>query len=261
MVLAPEHPLVDELLADAWPDGTDPRWTGGAATPKEAVEAYRRRGLPQERARPPDRRAREDRRVPRRHRHQPGERRAAARVRRRLRADGLRHRRHHGRARPGPARLGLRRGLRPARSCARCSRPTAGTARPTPARGRPSTAPTTRFLDGLAIDEAKARITAWLAERGLGDGTVTYKLHDWLFSRQRYWGEPFPIVFDEHDLPIAVPDHELPVLLPEVDDYSPRTFAVDDTTSDPEPPLGPRRRLGRGRRSTSATGRRPTGAS
>ena len=93
-------------------------------------------------------------------------------------------------------------------------------------------------LNDLPIDRAKRTISAWLADRGSGDVTVTYKLHDWLFSRQRYWGEPFPIVFDEHDLPIAVPDHELPVLLPEVDDYSPRTFAVDDTTSEPEPPLG-----------------------
>ena len=94
-------------------------------------------------------------------------------------------------------------------------------------------------LDGLAIDRGQAHHhrRGW-PSRGAGDETVTYKLHDWLFSRQRYWGEPFPIVFDEHDLPIAVPDHELPVLLPEVDDYSPRTFDVDDTTSEPEPPLG-----------------------
>lgn len=93
-------------------------------------------------------------------------------------------------------------------------------------------------LDGMDVASAKAAITAWLAERGVGSGTVTYRLRDWLFSRQRYWGEPFPIVYDEHDLPIALPDSLLPVDLPEVPDYSPRTFAPDDATSTPEPPLG-----------------------
>src|SRR3546814_13927389 len=94
------------------------------------------------------------------------------------------------------------------------------------------------MLDGRPIVDAKAAITDWLEEHGVGRRTVTYKLRDWLFSRQRYWGEPFPIVYDEHGLPLAVPDAELPVLLPEVEDYSPRTFEIDDHTSDPEPPLG-----------------------
>lgn len=93
-------------------------------------------------------------------------------------------------------------------------------------------------LDGMDVASAKAAITAWLEERGVGSGTVTYRLRDWLFSRQRYWGEPFPIVYDEHDLPIALPDSLLPVDLPDVPDYSPRTFAADDASSTPEPPLG-----------------------
>src|ERR671911_1351217 len=93
------------------------------------------------------------------------------------------------------------------------------------------------FLDGLNVDDAKRRITEWLEETNNGRGAVTYKLRDWLFSRQRYWGEPFPIVYDEDDLPIAVPESMLPVLLPEVDDYSPKTFADDDADSAPEPPL------------------------
>ncbi len=92
-------------------------------------------------------------------------------------------------------------------------------------------------LDGLTTDEAKAVITQWLAEVGAGEGTTSWKLRDWLFSRQRYWGEPFPIVFDEDDLPLAVPEHELPVVLPEIDDYAP-VVKGDDDRSVPEPPLG-----------------------
>jgi len=92
-------------------------------------------------------------------------------------------------------------------------------------------------LDGLDVDDAKAVISAWLEERGLGESTVTTKLRDWLFSRQRYWGEPFPIVYDADGRALALPESELPVLLPEIDDYSPTSFASDDVTSAPEPPL------------------------
>jgi leucyl-tRNA synthetase len=93
-------------------------------------------------------------------------------------------------------------------------------------------------LDGLDVGAAKGVIVAWLEGKGLGASTVTYRLRDWLFSRQRYWGEPFPIVYDEHDLPIALPDSALPVDLPEVPDYSPRTFDPLDSQSSPEAPLG-----------------------
>jgi leucyl-tRNA synthetase len=92
-------------------------------------------------------------------------------------------------------------------------------------------------LDGLGVADAKRAIRDWLAEQGHGERAITYKLRDWLFSRQRYWGEPFPIVYDEHDLAVPLPDEMLPVELPEIDDYSPRTFAVDDAASEPEPPL------------------------
>jgi leucyl-tRNA synthetase len=92
-------------------------------------------------------------------------------------------------------------------------------------------------LNGLDVAEAKATITAWLESKGLGEGAVTYRLRDWLFSRQRYWGEPFPIVYDDDDRPIALPDSALPVDLPDVPDYSPRTYASDDAGSSPEPPL------------------------
>jgi leucyl-tRNA synthetase len=91
-------------------------------------------------------------------------------------------------------------------------------------------------LDGLAVDEAKAAIIAWLESKGLGEGTVQYKLRDWLFSRQRYWGEPFPIVFGPDGEPRALPESELPLVLPPMEDFSPTTS--DDADSDPEPPLG-----------------------
>jgi leucyl-tRNA synthetase len=92
-------------------------------------------------------------------------------------------------------------------------------------------------LDGMSVANAKSAIIGWLQDHGHGAGTTTYRLRDWLFSRQRYWGEPFPIVYDESDTPIALPDSMLPLDLPDVPDYSPRTFEPDDVTSEPEPPL------------------------
>jgi leucyl-tRNA synthetase len=92
------------------------------------------------------------------------------------------------------------------------------------------------FLDGLHVEDAKRRITEWLEADGVGQGTVTYRLRDWLFSRQRYWGEPFPIVYDEAGLPRPVPESMLPVELPEVEDFEPRIVADDEETL-PEPPL------------------------
>ena len=93
-------------------------------------------------------------------------------------------------------------------------------------------------LDGLGKDAAKAKMTAWLEEKGYGRGAITYRLRDWLFSRQRYWGEPFPIVWDEEGGVHALPESMLPVELPEVTDYSPTTYDPEDASSSPEPPLG-----------------------
>ena len=85
------------------------------------------------------------------------------------------------------------------------------------------------FLSGLFVEEAKERATAWLEETGIGRKRVNYKLHDWLFSRQRYWGEPFPIVHLEDGAMMAVPEEELPVELPTIDEFKP--------TADGRPPL------------------------
>jgi leucyl-tRNA synthetase len=84
------------------------------------------------------------------------------------------------------------------------------------------------FLDGLPTPEAKQKITAWLEEKGLGKGTTNFKLRDWLFSRQRYWGEPFPIVWEDGQHR-CIPESELPLLPPTLEDFKP--------TGTPEPPL------------------------
>ena len=87
-------------------------------------------------------------------------------------------------------------------------------------------------LDGLDTTAAKTRSIEWLESSGHGRGFVNYKLRDWLFSRQRYWGEPFPIVFDEEGNHYPVSESALPVVLPELDDYEP---VISD---EPTPPLG-----------------------
>ncbi|MFT5443151.1 MAG: leucyl-tRNA synthetase, partial [Myxococcota bacterium] len=77
------------------------------------------------------------------------------------------------------------------------------------------------FLDGLDTAAAKSRMNEWLEEQGVGKATITYKLRDWLFSRQRYWGEPFPVVHRENGDIELVAESELPVTLPELDDFKP----------------------------------------
>ncbi|MFM7047019.1 MAG: leucine--tRNA ligase [Actinomycetota bacterium] len=96
-------------------------------------------------------------------------------------------------------------------------------------------------LDGITeMAVAKKRTNEWLERRGVGRAAITYKLRDWLFSRQRYWGEPFPIVYDEDDMPVAVPDGLLPVTLPELSDFKPQALDANDEVTDPMPPLARR---------------------
>ena len=92
-------------------------------------------------------------------------------------------------------------------------------------------------INGMSKDEAIAAIIPWLEEQGVGREKIQYKLRDWLFARQRYWGEPFPIVYDEAGQAYPLPESMLPIELPEVEDYKPVSFDPDDAESSPQPPL------------------------
>ena len=87
------------------------------------------------------------------------------------------------------------------------------------------------FLDGMSVKDAIPAITKWLEEKGIGEAKVNYKLRDWVFSRQRYWGEPIPIVHCPKCGTVPLPESELPLVLPEVESYEP--------TDDGESPLAP----------------------
>ena len=85
------------------------------------------------------------------------------------------------------------------------------------------------MLNGLSVEEAKVKIVDWLKENGKGEPKVNFKLRDWVFARQRYWGEPIPIVHCEHCGAVPIPEDQLPLKLPEVESYEP--------TQDGESPL------------------------
>jgi leucyl-tRNA synthetase len=238
MVLAPEHPMVDLLATGAWPDGVSPSWTGGAATPRDAVLAYRRSTELRTEL----------------------ERQTEGRDKTGVFTGAYATNPVTGTAIPvfvaDYVLMGYGTGAimavpgqdeRDWEFAERFGLPIVRTVQPPEGwEGEAyvgegpaiNSANDSISLDGLDVATAKARITDWLEERSAGTRTVTYKLRDWLFSRQRYWGEPFPVVYDEHGMPRALPESMLPVVLPEVDDYSPQTFAEDDTTSEPVPPLG-----------------------
>jgi leucyl-tRNA synthetase len=233
MVLAPEHPLVDALVPGEWPSGTRPEWTGGSATPADAVAAYRKFAAGKSEI----------------------DRQADAREKTGVFVGAFATNPVNGAALPvfiaDYVLMGYGTGAimavpgqdeRDWEFAEVYGLPIVRTVSPPDdfdgkAYVGEGPAINSGFLNGLGVPEAKARIIAWLEDNGYGTGATTYRLRDWLFSRQRYWGEPFPIVYGEDGLPRAVPESQLPVLLPEVDDYSPKTFADDDADSRPEPPL------------------------
>ncbi|MBM7368751.1 leucine--tRNA ligase [Gordonia hydrophobica] len=243
MVLAPEHELVDALVAAEWPEGTDPRWTGPAgsevsangyraSTPSEAVAAYR------------------------------------ASIAAKSDVERQENKEKTGvftgsfatnpvDGRPVPVfiadyvLIGYGTGAIMAVPGHDARDHEFATAFGLPLievigsdAGVVDAAYTgdgplvnSDFLNGLSVDEAKAAMIERLEADGTGVGTVQYKLRDWLFARQRYWGEPFPIVYDADGAPHALPESMLPIELPEVADYQPVSFDPDDADSEPSPPL------------------------
>lgn len=250
MVISPEHPLVGaedcadaELqVPDAWPEGTRPEWTGGYATPREAVAAYRAQAS-----------AKSD-----------SERTAETDFTEKtgvftgifgtnpvnsslvpifvadyvlmgygtgaIMAVPAHDERDHAFAKKfnldiiqtisGPDGLDVQ------------TEPWTGDG------VIENSANSEISLNGLGKAEAIAKISDWLAKTERGEKTVTYRLRDWLFSRQRYWGEPFPVVYGSDGRVHALPEEMLPLELPEVSDFRPRTFDPDDSHSTPESPLG-----------------------
>jgi leucyl-tRNA synthetase len=238
LVLAPEHPLAEKLAAEQWPAGVDERWTAGAPTPGEALAEYRRAA---------SRKSELDRQE---NKEKTGVFTGSYAVNpvngKQIPvfvADYVLMGYGTGAIMAVPGQdqrdwdFAKIFGLEIIRTVA----PPDDFEGEAFTGGGPainSASPLTGLsLDGLGVAEAKKTITAWLEEHGHGKGTVQYKLRDWLFSRQRYWGEPFPVVYDSDGRAHALPESMLPVELPEVDDYSPRTFDPEDADSEPSPPL------------------------
>ncbi|MEU9316993.1 leucine--tRNA ligase [Streptomyces sp. NPDC048295] len=244
MVLAPEHELVERITPAAWPEGTHAVWTGGYASPAEAVAAYRKLAA-----------AKSD-----------VERQAEAKDKTGVFTGAYATNPVSGEKVPvfiaDYVLMGYGTGAimavpaHDARDFAFARAfelPMRCVVEPSDDRGTDPSAWDDAFgsydaklvnsandeisLDGLGVVDAKARITEWLTAHGVGEGTVNFRLRDWLFSRQRYWGEPFPIVYDEDGIAHPLPESMLPLELPEVDDYSPRTFDPDDADTQPETPL------------------------
>ncbi|MFJ7491906.1 leucine--tRNA ligase [Streptomyces sp. NPDC097727] len=244
MVLAPEHELVERIIPAAWPEDTHPVWTGGHASPAEAVTAYRKLAA-----------AKSD-----------VERQAEAKDKTGVFTGAYATNPVSGEKVPvfiaDYVLMGYGTGAimavpaHDARDFAFARAfelPMRCVVEPSDDRGTdPSTwddafasyeaklvnsANDEISLDGLGVVDAKAKITEWLKAHGVGEGTVNFRLRDWLFSRQRYWGEPFPIVYDEDGIAHPLPESMLPLELPEVDDYSPRTFDPEDADTQPETPL------------------------
>ncbi|MEU2238896.1 leucine--tRNA ligase [Streptomyces sp. NPDC018338] len=244
MVLAPEHDLIEKIVPAVWPEGTHDVWTGGHATPSEAVDAYRKQAASKSDV----------------------ERQADAKEKTGVFTGAYATNPVSGEQVPvfiadyvlmgygtGAIMAVPAHDTRDFAFARAFELPMRCVVEPSDDRGTDTSVWDDAFasyeaklinsandeisLDGLGVVDAKAKITSWLADRGIGEGTVNFRLRDWLFSRQRYWGEPFPIVYDEDGVAHSLPESMLPLELPEVEDYSPRTFDPDDANTQPETPL------------------------
>jgi len=232
MVLAPEHPAVDGLIPAEWPAATRPAWTGGARSPAQAVAAYRSAAA---------------------HRSDL-DRQADLKEKTGVFTGAFCRNPANGADIPifvaDYVLMGYGTGAimavpgqdeRDWEFAEQYDLPIVRTVEPPPgfdgkAYLGDGPAIASDFLDGLGVSDAKAVIIEWLVANGHGRGTVSYKLRDWLFSRQRYWGEPIPILHGPDGSLHPVADGDLPLLLPEIDDYRPS--ASDDEHADPVPALG-----------------------
>ncbi|WJZ16495.1 leucine--tRNA ligase [Corynebacterium gottingense] len=235
VVLAPEHELVGALVADAYPENTDERWTNGQATPREAVDAYKRSIAAKSDV---ERQENKDKtgvflgtyatnpvsgeQVPI------------------FIADYVLTGYGTGAVMAVPAHddrdyefataFGLP--IIPVLDGDVSEEAFTGDATHINSANNDGL-----DLNGLGKAEAIEAALRWIVEKHKGAEKIQYKLRDWLFARQRYWGEPFPIVYDEHGQAHSIPEDQLPVELPDVEDYKPVSYEPDDADSEPSPPL------------------------
>jgi leucyl-tRNA synthetase len=231
MVLAPEHELVNKIAPAEWPDGTNRKWTGGFDTPGAAIAAYREQAATKTDEERTDSKEKTGVFTGAYATNPVNQARIPVFI-----ADYVLAGYGTGAIMAVPGQ-----DERDWEFAEVFELPIIRTVKaPSDFEGAftgDGPAINSDWLDGKGVVEAKAAMIAWLEQHGHGRGATTYRLRDWLFSRQRYWGEPFPIVYDETGLPVALPESMLPVVLPDVDDFSPRTFDPDDADSEPETPL------------------------
>ncbi|MEV6660852.1 leucine--tRNA ligase [Nocardia fluminea] len=231
VVLAPEHELVDKLTAATWPGGTDARWTNDSATPTEAVAAYRKSIAAKSDLERQENKEKtgvflgsyatnpaDGSQVPI------------------FIADYVLSGYGTGAIMAVPGHDSRDWDFATALNLPIIEVIDGGNVAEAVHSGEGKLV-NSGFLNGLSVDEAKATMIGHLEAEGHGTGTVQYKLRDWLFARQRYWGEPFPIVYDAEGVAHALPESMLPVELPEMEDFAPVTFDADDADSEPSPPL------------------------